>query len=166
MSGSLAFHVDDWVVCSHGSNPTRRRLFACNDTGWYLCFENATDDSNRKIGSSAESNTTAIAAKLKTRDYLFGEQGIKSFKRGQLGASFVSSDEFTVKLNTTDPDSSTTVLSYTGGSTEEALLRFSGARQRGTSGSVELDVTVGRPSFRHVQLEAEGQGLNARREVA
>ena len=166
MSGSLAFHVDDWVVCSHGSNPTRRRLFACNDTGWYLMDENSTDDSNRKIGSSAESNTTAIAAKLKTRDYLFGEQGIKSFKRGQLGASFVASDEFTIKLNTTDPDSSTTVLSYTGGSTEEALLRFSGARKRGYSGSIELDVTVGRPSFRHVQLEAVGQGLNARREVA
>lgn len=166
MSGSLAFHVDDWVVCSHGSNPTRRRLFACNDTGWYLCFENSTDDSNRKIGSSSESNTTAITAKLKTRDYLFGEQGIKSFKRGQLGASFVSSDEFTIKLNTTDPDSSTTVLSYTGGSTEEALLRFSGGRKRGYSGNIELDVTAGRPSFRHVQVEAEGQGLNARREVA
>tara|TARA_B100001094_G_scaffold324814_1_gene378018 strand:+ start:563 stop:2194 length:1632 start_codon:yes stop_codon:yes gene_type:complete len=166
MSGSLAFHVDDWVVCSHGSNPTRRRLFACNDTGWYLCFENSTDDSNRKIGSSSESNTTAISAKLKTRDYLFGEQGIKSFKRGQLGASFVSSDAFTIKLNTTDPDSTTTVLSYTGGSTEEALLRFSGGRKRGYSGNIELDVTAGRPSFRHVQVEAEGQGLNARREVA
>ena len=166
MSGSLAFHVDDWVVCSHGSNPTRRRLFACNDTGWYLCFENSTDDSNRKIGSSSESNTTAITAKLKTRDYLFGEQGIKSFKRGQLGASFVASDAFTIKLNTTDPDSSTTVLSYTGGSTEEALLRFSGGRKRGYSGNIELDVTAGRPSFRHVQVEAEGQGLNARREVA
>jgi hypothetical protein len=165
MSGSLAFHVDDWVVCSHGSNPTRRRLFACNDTGWYLCFENSTDDSNRKIGSSSESNT-AISAKLKTRDYLFGEQGIKSFKRGQLGASFVSSDAFTIKLNTTDPDSSTTVLSYTGGSTEEALLRFSGGRKRGYSGNIEIDVTAGRPSFRHVQVEAEGQGLNARREVA
>ena len=166
MSGSLAFHVDDWVVCSHGSNPTRRRLFACNDTGWYLMSENSTDDSNRKIGSSSESDTTAISAKLKTRDYLFGEQGIKSFKRGQLGASFVASDEFTIKLNTTDPDSSTTVLSYTGGSTEEALLRFSGGRKRGYSGNIELDVSVGRPSFRHVQVEAEGQGLNARREVA
>ena len=166
MSGSLAFHVDDWVICSHGSNPTKRRLFACNDTGWYLMDENSTDDSNRKIGSSSESNTTAITAKLKTRDYLFGEQGIKSFKRGQLGASFVASDAFTIKLNTTDPDSSTTVLSYTGGSTEEALLRFSGGRKRGYSGNIELDVTVGRPSFRHVQVEAEGQGLNARREVA
>ena len=166
MSGSLAFHVDDWVVCSHGSNPTRRRLFACNDTGWYLCFENSTDDSNRKIGSTSESNTTAISAKLKTRDYLFGEQGIKSFKRGQLGASFVASDAFTIKLNTTDPDGSDTVLSYTGGSTEEALLRFSGARKRGYSANIELDVTVGRPEFRHVQLEAVGQGLNARREVA
>jgi len=166
MSGSLAFHVDDWVVCSHGSNPTRRRLFACNDTGWYLMNENSTDDSDRKIGSTSPTTTTAIAAKLKTRDYLFGEQGIKSFKRGQLGVSFVASDEFTIKLNTTDPDASDTVLSYTGGSTEEALLRFSGARKRGGSANIELDVTAGRPKFRHVQLEAVGQGLNARREVA
>ena len=166
MSGSLAFHVDDWVVCSHGSNPTRRRLFACNDTGWYLMNENSTDDSDRKIGSTSPTTTTAIAAKLKTRDYLFGEQGIKSFKRGQLGVSFVASDAFTIKLNTTDPDASDTVLSYTGGSTEEALLRFSGARKRGYSANIELDVTAGRPKFRHVQLEAVGQGLNARREVA
>ena len=166
MSGSLAFHVDDWVICSHGSNPTRRRLFACNDTGWYLMNENSTDDSDRKIGSTSPTTTTAIAAKLKTRDYLFGEQGIKSFKRGQLGVSFVASDEFTIKLNTTDPDTSDTVLSYTGGSTEEALLRFSGARKRGYSANIELDVTAGRPKFRHVQLEAVGQGLNARREVA
>ena len=166
MSGSLAFHVDDWVVCSHGSNPTRRRLFACNDTGWYLMNENLADDSDRKIGSTSPTTTTAIAAKLKTRDYLFGEQGIKSFKRGQLGVSFVASDEFTIKLNTTDPDASDTVLSYTGGSTEEALLRFSGARKRGYSANIELDVTAGRPKFRHVQLEAVGQGLNARREVA
>jgi hypothetical protein len=166
MSGSLAFHVDDWVVCSHGSNPTRRRLFACNDTGWYLMNENSTDDSDRKIGSTSPTTTTAIAAKLKTRDYFFGEQGIKSFKRGQLGVSFVASDAFTIKLNTTDPDASDTVLSYTGGSTEEALLRFSGARKRGYSANIELDVTAGRPKFRHVQLEAVGQGLNARREVA
>jgi hypothetical protein len=166
MSGSLAFHVDDWVVCSHGSNPTRRRLFACNDTGWYLMNENLADDSGRKIGSTSPTTTTAIAAKLKTRDYLFGEQGIKSFKRGQLGVSFVASDAFTIKLNTTDPDTSPTVLSYTGGSTEEALLRFSGARKRGYSANIELDVTAGRPKFRHVQLEAVGQGLNARREVA
>jgi hypothetical protein len=165
MSGSLAFHVDDWVICSHGSNPTRRRLFACNDTGWYLCFENSTDDSGREIGV-ASSDTTPIAAKLKTRDYLFGGQRIKSFKRGQLGVSFVASDEFTITLNTTDPDSTTTVLNYTGGSTEEALLRFSGARKRGYSANIELDVTAGRPEFRHIQLEAVGQGLNSRREVA
>ena len=78
----------------------------------------------------------------------------------------MASDAFTIKLNTTDPDGSDTVLSYTGGSTEEALLRFSGARKRGYSANIELDVTVGRPKFRHVQLEAVGQGLNARREVA
>jgi hypothetical protein len=37
---------------------------------------------------------------------------------------------------------------------------------RGYGASVEIDVTAGRPSFRHISLEAIANGLNARREVA
>jgi len=166
MSGSLAFHVDDWVICSHGSNPTRRRLFACNDTGWYLMEENSIDDSGRKIGSTSESGTTAIAGKLVTRSYTFGDISVKSWKRGQLGANTVNADAFNIKVNTLDPDSSTTVLSHTADGTEEALFRFGTGRTRGYGAEVEINVTAGRPSFRHVSLEAIGVGAAARREVA
>ena len=166
MAGSLAFHVDDWVICSHGSNPTRRRLFACNDTGWYLMEENSIDDSGRKIGSTSESGTTAIAGKLVTRSYTFGDISVKSWKRGQLGANTVNADAFNIKVNTLDPDSSTTVLSHTADGTEEALFRFGTGRTRGYGAEVEINVTAGRPSFRHVSLEAIGVGANARREVA
>jgi hypothetical protein len=168
MAGSLAFHVDDWVVCMHdnGSDPPRRRLFACNDTGFYLMEENSIDDSGRKIGSTSESGTTAIAGKLITRSYTFGDISVKSWKRGQLGANTVNADAFNIKVNTLDPDSSTTVLSHTADGTEEALFRFGTGRTRGYGAEVEINVTAGRPSFRHVSLEAIGVGAAARREVA
>ena len=166
MAGSLAFHVDDWVICSHGSNPTKRRLFACNDTGWYLMHENASDDSGRKIGSSSESGTTAIAGKLVTRAYTLGNQEVKRWRRGQLGVNTVNNDAFNIKVNTLDPDASTTVLSHTASGTEEALLRFGTGRTRGYGAQVEINVTAGRPSFRHVSLDAIQDGANIRTEVA
>jgi len=166
MSGSLAFHVDDWVVCSHGSDPTKRRLFACNDTGWYLMEENASDDSGRKIGSSSESGTTAIAGKLVTRAYTLGNQEVKRWRRGQLAVNTVNNDAFTIKVNTLDPDKSETVLSHTASGTEEALLRFGTGRTRGYGAQVEINVTSGRPSFRHVSLDAIQDGANIRTEVA
>ena len=166
MAGSLAFHVDDFVICSHGSNPTRRRLFACNDTGWYLMEENQTDDNGRKIGSTSESGTTAIPGKLKSRSFTFGDINVKSWKRGQVGANTINGDAFNIKVNTLDPDSSTTVLSHTADGTEEALFRFGTGRTRGYGANIEINITAGRPSFRHLSLDAIGVGANARREVA
>jgi len=166
MSGSLAFHVDDWVVCSHGSAPTRRRLFACNDTGFYLMEENSIDDSGRKIGSTSESSTTAIAGKLISRSFTLDDIGVKSWRRGQVAAKTVNNDAFNIKVNTIDPDASNTVLSHTADSTEEALFRFGTGRTRGYGANIEINVTAGRPSFRHLALEAIGVGAAARREIA
>jgi hypothetical protein len=166
MSGPLAFQVDDWVICSHGSDPTKRRLFACNPTGWYLLEQNTIDDSLRKIGSTSASDTVAIAGKLVTRAFTLGNQDVKRWRRGQLGVNTVASDAFNIKVNTIDPDSSTAVLSHTADSTEEALLRFGTGRTRGYGAQVEINVTAGCPSFRHVNLEAIANGLNARTEVA
>ena len=165
-AASLDFAVDDWVICSHGSNPTRRRLFACNTTGWYLMEENATDDSGRKIGSSSESTTTAIPAKLKTRSYTFGDMSIKSWHRAQIGVDVKENDAFTVKLNTTDPDTTHTVHTESASATADKILRFGLARTRGYSANLEIDVTVGRPTIRHAVVEATGVGLNVVKEVA
>ena len=165
-AGSLDFAVDDWVICSHGSNPTRRRLFACNTTGWYLMEENETDDSGREIGSSSESGTTAIPAKLKTRSYTFGDMSVKSWHRGQLGVDVTNGDAFTVKLNATDPDSTNTVHTESAGTTEDKIIRFGMARARGYSANLEIDVTAGRPEIRHCLVEATGVGLNVVKEVA
>ena len=166
MFGSLAFQVDDWVICSHGSNPTLRRLFACNPTGWYLMNENNLDDSNRKIGSSSESNTTAITAKLVTRNFNFGDQSVKRWRRGQLGVDTAENDAFTIDVNGDDPESpSNQVLSYTGPADGDDVIRFGSGRIRGIGANVEINVTAGRPKFRHVSLQAIAHGLNIRTDV-
>ena len=76
-------------------------------------------------------------------------------------------DQFTIKVNTIDPDRTNTVHTENySGSAEEKLIRFGSGRARGYAASVEIDVTAGRPSFRHVSLEAIAGGANARREIA
>ncbi len=159
------FVIDDFVTVLHGSNPQKRRLFAVNDKGWHLLDE-ATTDVTGTIGS-ASTTSTAISAKLKTRSFTFGNIDVKSWKRGQLGCNVNNGDQFTIKVNTIDPDRSNTVHTENySGSAEEKLIRFGSGRVRGYAANVEIDVTAGRPSFRHISLEAIARGLNARREIA
>jgi hypothetical protein len=159
------FVIDDFVTVLHGSNPQKRRLFAVNDKGWHLVDE-ATTDITGTIGS-ASTTSTAISAKLKTRSFTLGSIDVKSWKRGQLGCEVNNGDQFTIKVNTTDPDRSNTVHTENySGSAEEKLIRFGSGRARGYAANVEIDVTAGRPSFRHVSLEAIAGGANARREIA
>ncbi len=158
------FVIDDFVTVLHGSNPTKRRLFAVNDKGWHLVDEAATDITGT-IGN-ASTTSTAITAKLKTRSFTLGNMEVKSWKRGQLGCEVNNGDAFTIKVNTTDPDRTTTVHteSYSG-SQEEKLIRFGSGRSRGYAANVEIDVTGGRPKFRHVSLDAIANGANARRDI-
>jgi hypothetical protein len=158
------FVIDDFVTVLHGSNPTKRRLFAVNDKGWHLVDEAATDITGT-IGS-ASTTSTAITAKLKTRSFTLGNMEVKSWKRGQLGCEVNNGDAFTVKVNTTDPDRTTTVHteSYSG-SQEEKLIRFGSGRSRGYAANVLIEISSGRPKFRHVSLDAIANGANARRDV-
>ena len=163
------FVIDDFVTVLHGSNPKKRRLFAVNDKGWHLVDEAATDVTGT-IGS-ASTTSTAISAKLKTRSFTLGNIDVKSWKRGQLGCNVNNGDQFTIKVNTIDPDRSNTVHTENySGSAEEKLIRFGSGRARGYAASVEIDVqasgSAGSPSFRHVALEAIAGGANARREIA
>ena len=158
------FVIDDFVTVLHGSNPTKRRLFAVNDKGWHLVDEAATDITGT-IGN-ASTTSTAITAKLKTRSFTLGNMEVKSWKRGQLGCEVSNGDAFTVKVNTTDPDRTTTVHteSYSG-SQEEKLIRFGSGRSRGYAANVLIEISSGRPKFRHVSLDAIANGANARRDI-
>jgi len=156
----------DWVVMPYGSNPARARLFGTLTKGWFLMEQNVgADDSGRTIGSSSESTTTAIAGKIKTRNYAFGDPSVKKWRGGQVAANVASGDVFNVKINSTDPDVASSATTYTASGTEDVLVRF-GARQRGYSANIEINVTGGSPEFRHVAIQATGQALSARRTVA
>ena len=158
--------IRNWVELPYGGNPLRSRLFATMPKGWYLMEENAgLDDTGREIGDNSESAKTAIAGKLKTRNYTFGDPTIKKWRAGQLAATVVNNDAFNVKVNSIDPDVTSPATTYTATGTEEVLVRF-GARQRGYSANVEVNVTAGSPSFRHVAIQATGQALSQRMTVA
>ncbi len=147
--------ITNWVTMAYG---TGIRLFACGPTGWYLMEETAgLDDSGRVLGSDSESTTTAISAKLKTRDYHGSTSFVKKINRIRVAADVTSGDAFTIKLNTTDPDRSATLKSYTASGTEDTVIKLR-SRLRGHSANVEIDVTAGSPQFRWVEVDAIPQG--------
>jgi hypothetical protein len=157
------FQIDDFVVCNHGTNPTKRRLFGVSDRGWHLIEESATDVTGT-IGNGT-TTSTAIPAKLKTRSFSLGNLEVKSWKRGSLGVVVNDGDQFTIKVNTTDPDRTNTVHTENyAGSQEDKLIRFGSGRARGQSASVEIDVQAGRPALRHVSLTATQVGGDNRRD--
>jgi len=157
------FRIDDFVTSLHGSNPTRRRLFAVSDKGWHLMEEQETDVTGT-IGDPATSST-AISASLKSRGFTFGNVSVKKIRNGQIGVETEVGDTFTVKVNTIDPDSTVTALTHSTTTAGDALLRFGSGGQRGHSVNLELSVTSGRPKFRHLSIEAFERGLSGRREI-
>ena len=155
--------ISDWVEMPYDNKP---RLFATMAKGWFLMEQNAgLDDSGREIGDNSQSGTTVVAGKLKTRNYNFGNSTVKKWRGGQVGANVVASDAFNVKINSTDPDVTSQVTSYTASDTEDVLIRF-GARQRGFSANVEINTTAGSPEFRHVAIQATANALANRLDVA
>ena len=158
------FQIDDFVTVLHGSNPQRRRLFAVSDKGWHL-IEESTTDITGTIGT-ASTTTTAISAKLKTRSYALENVDVKRWRRGQLGCEVTNGDQFTIKVNTIDPDRTNTVHAESATTSQEKLIRFGSGRARGYAANIEIDVTAGQPKFRHISIEAIANGANARREYA
>jgi len=143
--------IIDFVVMPHSG---AYRLFAVANTGWYLMEENTgADDSGREIGSDSESDTTAITAKLKTRDYHGASSLVKKFPQIRVGADVSNGDAFTIKLNTTDPDRTTTLKSVTASGTEDTVYKLR-SRVRGHTANVEIDVTAGSPQFRWIEVKA------------
>ena len=154
--GEAAFSVEDFVIAAHGSDPERKRLFITNKTGWYLYEENSLDDSGREVGSTSESGTTAITGQVITRSYTFNDPGQKRFKRGQVACEVANGDTFTIKSVTREPDKTDTVRTIAATATEENIKKFS-IKRPGYSCSVQLDVTAGRPAFRHCLVEGSSQ---------
>ena len=162
------FQIDEFVELAVGTDPKRRELFIVNPTGIYQYTSTGAtvDDSGRFIGSSSESGTTAISGILKTRSFTFRDRGVKHWKGGQLAASTTSGDSFSINFETKDPDNGpTSVLTHTASGTEEALFRF-GSRTRGYSCSVQVTISAGNPTIRHLLVQGAVKQLGGRKEIA
>ena len=114
------------------------------------------DDSGREVGSTSESGTTAVTGQVITRSYTFADPTQKRFKRGQLACEVASGDTFTIKSVTREPDKTDTVRTISATATEENIKKFS-IKRPGYACSVQIDVTAGRPAFRHVLVEGTSQ---------
>ena len=155
---------NEFLGFSYGEDVKTRRLFAVSEKGWHLVEEDDSGvDVTGTVGIDA-TTSTQINARLRTRSYAFGNMDVKSWKRGQLGCQVSNGDQFTIKVNTIDPDRTNLVHTenYTGNA-EDKLIRFGTGRTRGYAANVEVQVTSGKPSIRHVAVEATEGGANARR---
>ena len=130
---------------------TRRHRLSQSDKGWHLVEEGTTDITGT-VGS-ASTTSTAISAKLKTRSFTLGNIDVKRWRRGQLGCEVSNGDQFTIKVNTIDPDRTNTVHTENATSSEEKLIRFGSGRARGYAASVEVDVTAGRAQLAMYRLK-------------
>ena len=138
-------------------------MFIVNGKGWWLYGENESDDANRMVGTDGVT-TTPIQGKLVTRGYTMSNVGVKKFMTGQIASSISLNDSFNAKAHTSEPDSTSDAVTVTGTADDEILTRF-GVSSRGYSAKVEINVTSGRPSFKHVVLEGSSLVLGARAEA-
>ena len=156
------FVIDNFVITSFGSGKTKRRLFIVNDKGWWIYGETQTDDSTRVVGTDTTA-TTVIAGKMVTRSYNLNNVGVKKFHTGQVACDVSENDVYPITPHTSDPDSSGDAITVTNDSTEDKLTRF-GIRSRWYSAKVEINVTTGRPTFKHIVVEGSSLVLGARSE--
>ena len=135
-------------------NDNRERLVICTAKGWYWAEENdGLDDTNRTIGSSAESNTTAISAILTTRAYNFGTQESKHFQDIKVGLKISDGDVINIGILTYNPTRSETLETYThsGGSNDYVERRLR-TRVRGTRIRVTFSISAGSPIVQYIRV--------------
>lgn len=139
---------------------SRMRLIACTAKGWYWMEENDSfDDSNRTIGSSAESNTSQISGNFLTRSYTFGTDDIKDFHEVQVAADVNNADAFSTFITTTDPDNTDSLGTYTHSGSNNDVVRRLPTRLRGHNAYVKVTVTAGSPDFRYIRVSGTRHDL-------
>lgn len=154
--------ITDFKVAQVGSIDSEV-LYACTDKGWYLFEENdSVDDTNRTIGSSAETNTTQISGSFDTRGYTFGTHFPKRFQQVDVSVDVSNADNFTLQTWTRDLDSNEQVDDYTHSGSDEDLIRRLRTRQRGQRLYVKGTIAAGSPDFRSVTVSAIPQTIGSR----
>ena len=153
----------DFVVAKKGN---RRRMFMVNDKqGLFLLDELDYDEFGQASGtpvlpfyipatlSPLEFTPINIDAELVTRAYSFQTNREKRFSSVQIDAALPAGGAVDISLDTTNPDTSTKLISYGSDTDEDFTLRIP-ARKSGYYCQLKFNSKNLRPSVRSVTVEA------------
>ena len=151
-------YIDDLLVSTYGN---RRRVYATNREGAIFLLEEGNVD---QTGTVASPTSNAIVGKLWTRAYwLNGNNSIKRFSKGVVHLeSTLSTDALTVKASTRNPDSVSTVATWTATAADDKTLRFRTGGKRGNSLSIRVETSAGRPVIRSTSIDGIDYGNSTR----
>jgi hypothetical protein len=151
-------YIDDLLVSTYGN---LRRVFATNREGAIYLYEDGSVD---ETGTVASPTSNQIVGKLWTRAYwLNGTNSVKRFSKGTVHLETASSsDALTVTASARNPDSTTTVKTFTATAADDKTLRFRLAGKRGNSLSLRIETSVGRPTIRSVAVDGTDNGYSTR----
>jgi hypothetical protein len=165
-------YIDNFYVCQYGN---KRRLFivtnynGSNDSGGIFLTEeiDAGDEFSNASGSptlpfvlpavleSTGYARQAIDAKIRSREYTFGNSDSKIFTRASYQFNNVNEDNIKIYATTHDPDSSEYIIEYTfsGSSNGDSTLRPRIAT-RGASIDIEVQFIKGRCALKSALIYA------------
>lgn len=151
-------YIDDLLVSTYGN---LRRVFATNREGAIYLYEDGSVD---ETGTVASPTSNQIVGKLWTRAYwLNGTNSVKRFSKGTVHLETAgSTDALTVMASARNPDSTTTVKTFTATAADDKTLRFRLAGKRGNSLSLRIETSVGRPIIRSTSIDGIEHGNSTR----
>lgn len=120
------------------------QLFVLANKGLYEY--NATDDND---------DGYSIVSKIKSRNFLMRDRGIKKFISGSISMSGTNGQHLVVKSTTSDPDTTVLSKSETIENTSDLVSRFD-IRQRGYTANIEITSSMKPARFKSFTIEAIG----------
>jgi hypothetical protein len=127
-----------------------KRIHTVSTAGYVFLMEEGEVD---EWGAPQSVMEFPIQGSMQTRSYLADTYEIKRLKRFQLEANVSSGDTFTVTTVLSNPDLTTTSLTYVADDTSDKSIRGM-VNRRGNSWRFEIATTVGRPEFKAIANEA------------
>ena len=133
--------IDDLLITDYNND---KRLFATSTAGRIMLFEEEEeDDDNSGTDTQIQGQVTTRRYTLQTSDIKRWHYGIANWENRS------SSDTLSLAVQTTNPDSTETIISnQTASGAGDLTKRFSLGRKRGYGIQLDLTTTAGRPIIR------------------
>ena len=142
-------YIDNFEV---GDYDEQRRLFLINrESTIYVMEDNDDFDVFSATGSTTEEEEE-ITARMRTRAYQSGPEGISRFRRATFRTSFAAAGTLSIRAFITDPDKGWVIGTVTTLGAEDQMKRIRLGR-RGHSIDFNFTLSSGRPTVKSVAVE-------------